>query len=336
MAAATRSARTRSTTTTRSGSTSAPTGTTPNDDLDGDSGPNQLQNGPEIESATDTTVDWELESEPGTDYRLDFFASDACDPSGSGEAQTYLDSITVTTNNNGHVDGSTVTALARRRGQAGDDDRDQAGRRGSRRARPPSCRPANRPRRPPTGVPAVQCRHRDAPPKAIETVESSRTGAQPWSPTSISAPTRGGRRRPRRAPRRGSTAGWCGPTRSTTRRRSGASSARSSTTPGSHWPTGASPTRSDRTTTSSGRRSTRSTSPRRSRRRATRSRRRAHARTAPRRSSGRSSRRSGAATRPTTRRPTSSHGTPNTPRRWVTCIARMPAISTSPRCSPTR
>jgi hypothetical protein len=86
-------------------------GTTPNDDLDADSGPNQLQNGPEIESATDTTVDWELESEPGTDYRLDFFAGDVCDPSGSGEAQTYLDSITVTTNNNGDVDGSTVTAL---------------------------------------------------------------------------------------------------------------------------------------------------------------------------------------------------------------------------------
>ena len=87
-------------------------GTTPNDDLDADSGPNQLQNGPEIESATATTVDWELESDPGTDYRLDFFASDACDASGSGEAETYLDSITVTTNNNGDVDGSTVTALA--------------------------------------------------------------------------------------------------------------------------------------------------------------------------------------------------------------------------------
>jgi parallel beta-helix repeat protein len=86
-------------------------GPTANDTDDPDTGPNQLQNDPEIEDADATTVDWELDSVPLTDYRLDFFASDSCDPSGSGEGQTFLDSITVSTNANGDVDGSTVTAI---------------------------------------------------------------------------------------------------------------------------------------------------------------------------------------------------------------------------------
>ena len=87
-------------------------GGTANDALDADAGANNLQNGPEIESATATSVDWELESEPNTRYRLEFYANDACDSTGSGEAQTYLGSTVVTTNVNGDVDGSTVTATA--------------------------------------------------------------------------------------------------------------------------------------------------------------------------------------------------------------------------------
>jgi hypothetical protein len=87
-------------------------GQTANDFLDLDLGPNQFQNGPAITFADSTSVDWELDSVPLTDYRLDFFASPACDPSGSGEGETYLDSIAVTTDANGHVDGSTVTAIA--------------------------------------------------------------------------------------------------------------------------------------------------------------------------------------------------------------------------------
>ena len=62
-------------------------GPTPNDPLDPDAGPNQLQNGPEIIGATAVQFDWELETEPATSYRLDFFASDTCDPSGSGEGR---------------------------------------------------------------------------------------------------------------------------------------------------------------------------------------------------------------------------------------------------------
>ena len=168
------------------------------------------------------------------------------------------------------------------------------------------------------------------------TQESPAWERQRWSPTSISVATREGRRRLRRAPRCGSTGDWCGPMRFTTRRRSGASSARSSTTRALRLPIGGSPTRSGRTTTSSGWRSTRSISWRRSRGRATRSRPRARARPTPRRSSGRSSRRSGAATRPTTRRPTSSRGTPTTPMRCVPSTARIPTSSTSRRCSPMR
>ncbi len=87
-------------------------GPTPNDPLDADAGPNQLQNDPEITAATAVDFTWELDSEPATDYRLDFFVSDTCDPSGSGEGATFLDSIKVTTNNNGHVANQTVTAIA--------------------------------------------------------------------------------------------------------------------------------------------------------------------------------------------------------------------------------
>src|SRR4051812_32315110 len=87
-------------------------GPTPNDPLDADVGPNQLQNDPEILSATPVQFTWELESEPATSYRLDFFVSDTCDPSGSGEGETYLDSIQVVTNANGFVNGQTVTAIA--------------------------------------------------------------------------------------------------------------------------------------------------------------------------------------------------------------------------------
>lgn len=90
----------------------AANGPSANDFLDLDGGPNQMQNGAVVNAASSTSVDWELDSVPLTDYRLDFFASPACDPSGSGEGETFLDSIPVTTDANGHVDGSTVTAIA--------------------------------------------------------------------------------------------------------------------------------------------------------------------------------------------------------------------------------
>jgi hypothetical protein len=82
-------------------------GPTANDPLDADAGPNGLQNGPEIASATATTVDWTLESQPQTLYRLEFYA---CDRPGAGEGETYLGSTLASTDANGNAGGSTLTA----------------------------------------------------------------------------------------------------------------------------------------------------------------------------------------------------------------------------------
>jgi hypothetical protein len=81
-------------------------GATANDDFDqdGDSGPNGLQNGPEIDSATATEVFWSLESEKTTRYRLEFYANDDCSAAHVTEAQTFVGSITVSTDANGHAD----------------------------------------------------------------------------------------------------------------------------------------------------------------------------------------------------------------------------------------
>jgi trimeric autotransporter adhesin len=87
-------------------------GPTPNDGAgDPDSGGNTLQNGPDIDDATTTEVEWELETVAGKTYRLEFFANDACDPSGSGEGQTFLGTIDVTTDNNGEADDTTPLAV---------------------------------------------------------------------------------------------------------------------------------------------------------------------------------------------------------------------------------
>jgi parallel beta-helix repeat protein len=87
-------------------------GPTPNDGpLDLDSGPNTLQNGPEIGQVEDGAVAWTLESESRATYRLEFYANDACDDSGSGEAQTLLDTLVVTTDVNGDDQASTTTAI---------------------------------------------------------------------------------------------------------------------------------------------------------------------------------------------------------------------------------
>ncbi len=74
---------------------------------DDDSGANTLQNGPDVDEVTATSVTWEFESEQDTDYRLEFFASDDCDPSGSGEGQDYLGFVDVRTDNNGEADDRT-------------------------------------------------------------------------------------------------------------------------------------------------------------------------------------------------------------------------------------
>ena len=46
------------------------------------------------------------------DYRLEFFVSDTCDPSGSGEALTHVKTIEVGTDGNGDADEDTAITAA--------------------------------------------------------------------------------------------------------------------------------------------------------------------------------------------------------------------------------
>jgi hypothetical protein len=66
---------------------------TANDSCDGDAGGNLQQNFPvltEAFSGANTGVRGYLNSRPNSPYRLQFFSSPACDPSGNGEGQAYL------------------------------------------------------------------------------------------------------------------------------------------------------------------------------------------------------------------------------------------------------
>lgn len=68
-------------------------GITANDDCDGDGDGNLRQNFPvltQVYSGATTGVRGYLNSRPNTTYRLQFFASSACDPSGNGEGQIHL------------------------------------------------------------------------------------------------------------------------------------------------------------------------------------------------------------------------------------------------------
>lgn len=80
-------------------------GVTPNDPLDVDSGPNDLQNYPVITAVRrvgrSVMIYGTLESTPSTKFRLEFFSNDTCDPSGYGEGQTFLGSADVKTNQKG-------------------------------------------------------------------------------------------------------------------------------------------------------------------------------------------------------------------------------------------
>jgi parallel beta-helix repeat protein len=80
-------------------------GVTPNDAGDGDTGANNLQNFPVLTSATSgsTNIEGTLNSTPNTEFRLEFFASSACDPSGYGESKTFLGFTNVTTGGSGDI-----------------------------------------------------------------------------------------------------------------------------------------------------------------------------------------------------------------------------------------
>jgi hypothetical protein len=82
-------------------------GLTANDTGDADTGPNNLQNYPEIGSVVstggNTTVTGTLRSNASTTYRLEFFSSPSGDASGHGEGQTWLGATTVTTDAAGNA-----------------------------------------------------------------------------------------------------------------------------------------------------------------------------------------------------------------------------------------
>ena len=84
---------------------------TANDAGDDDNGENHLQNFPVITSATgngsDVGVSGTLNSLPNEPFDLEFFGSPDCDPSGNGEGQIYLGSLSVVTDANGDVSFST-------------------------------------------------------------------------------------------------------------------------------------------------------------------------------------------------------------------------------------
>jgi titin len=80
-------------------------GVTPNDPLDGDTGPNGLQNYPAITAIRHVgravMIFGTLDSTPSTIFRLEFFSNVECDPSGYGEGQAFLGFGHVKTNQAG-------------------------------------------------------------------------------------------------------------------------------------------------------------------------------------------------------------------------------------------
>ncbi len=102
-------------------------GVSANDVGDGDAGANGLQNTPIVYRPTLVAgmlqAEGRLNSAANGAFNLDFFANPACDPSGSGEGQTYLGSAQVATDSKGNVefvvdlaydpaDGTFITATA--------------------------------------------------------------------------------------------------------------------------------------------------------------------------------------------------------------------------------
>lgn len=91
-------------------------GVTPNDAIDADAGANQLQNFPvlmaAVTSGANLVVQGTLDTAASGDYRVEFFASEACDPSGHGEGGAYLGMAEVSTDATGHASfNATVDAL---------------------------------------------------------------------------------------------------------------------------------------------------------------------------------------------------------------------------------
>jgi uncharacterized repeat protein (TIGR01451 family) len=80
-------------------------GVTPNDPGDADTGPNNLQNFPQLvfanKNSSGLNVVGSLNSTASTSFRIEFFVNPTCDSSGNGEGQIFIGSTNVTTDTNG-------------------------------------------------------------------------------------------------------------------------------------------------------------------------------------------------------------------------------------------
>ncbi|HYP02428.1 MAG TPA: carboxypeptidase regulatory-like domain-containing protein, partial [Pyrinomonadaceae bacterium] len=87
-------------------------GVNANDAGDADTGANNLQNFPVVSVVTssggNTNIIGTLNSTPNTNYLIHFYSNTACDPSGSGEGQTYLGNLLLTTNGAGDASFDTT------------------------------------------------------------------------------------------------------------------------------------------------------------------------------------------------------------------------------------
>jgi hypothetical protein len=108
-------------------------GVTANDSCDADSTPIALQNFPVLTSAVttngSTVIVGTLDSQPNSSFLIQFFSNAACDPSGFGEGQSLIGSITVSsgascitnflaTFPSSSVLGGFITATATRQGSS--------------------------------------------------------------------------------------------------------------------------------------------------------------------------------------------------------------------------
>ncbi|WP_414590445.1 DUF4347 domain-containing protein [Anabaena sp. CCY 9614] len=78
-------------------------GITANDTGDTDTGANNLQNFPVLNSVVGNTVSGFLNSTPNTNFRIEFFANSTYDPSGAGEGELFIGFVNVTTDGSGNA-----------------------------------------------------------------------------------------------------------------------------------------------------------------------------------------------------------------------------------------
>jgi hypothetical protein len=88
-------------------------GVTANDACDPDTGANNLQNFPVLTSASITSIEGTLISTPSFGpFTIQFFSNPSCDPSGNGEGQTLIGSMTVITDGSCNASFTFPTSLS--------------------------------------------------------------------------------------------------------------------------------------------------------------------------------------------------------------------------------